>query len=231
MKFWGCDVLQSELPEAVRSNVKFWAVRSCKVGCRKIYIPAEFLRSVCSCNVVVNFPDLCNNLCDKFMTGDIFMSYIIRRKVKNAVYVYECTSYRNKDGKPRSKQKYLGKLDSDGILITKKRKLPVQIQEVKTITRKFILETVNSTKNKPFQKHTTLKKPQTLTENISHEFQAAPAGFSPDITSKKDTPIPTNSGSTGSPITAENIAPSGASTIDASTFPRLIRPFSASAHV
>ena len=74
------------------------------------------------------------------------MSYIIRRKVKNAVYVYECTSYRNKAGKPRSRQKYLGKLDSDGVLITKKRKLPAQIREVKTITRRFILEPVKSPK-------------------------------------------------------------------------------------
>ena len=136
------------------------------------------------------------------------MSYIIRRKIRNAVYVYECTSYRNKDGKPRSRQKYLGKLDSDGILITKKRKLPVQIREVKTITRKFIFEPVSSRKIQP------------LRENIS-----------PDITSKKDTPIPTNSGSTGKPITAENIAASGASTIDAKTFPLRIRPFSHTAHV
>ena len=128
------------------------------------------------------------------------MSYIIRRKIRNAVYIYECTSYRNKDGKPRSRQKYLGKLDSDGILITKKRKLPVQIREVKTITRKFIIE----------------PKAQS---------------FKPDITSKKDTPIPTNSGSTGKPITAENIAASGESTIDAKTFPLLIRPFSHTAHV
>ena len=128
------------------------------------------------------------------------MSYIIRRKLKNAVYVYECTSYRNKDGKPRSRQKYLGKLDSDGILITKKRKLPVQIREVKTITRKFI-------------------------------FEPKAQSFKPDITSKKDTPIPTNSGSTGKPITAENIAASGASTIDVKTFPLRIRPFSHTAHV
>ena len=130
------------------------------------------------------------------------MSYIIRRKVKNSVYVYECTSYRNKQGKPRSRQKYLGKLDSDGILITKKRKLPAQIREVKTITRKFILEAVTKVQS-----------------------------FRPDITSKKDTPIPTNNGSTGRPTIAENIAATGASTIDASTFPLRIRPFSHTAHV
>ena len=68
------------------------------------------------------------------------MSYILHRKVKKAIYVYECTSYRNKDGKPRSRQRYLGRLDSDGVLITKKRRLPAQIKEVKLITKKFILE-------------------------------------------------------------------------------------------
>lgn len=67
------------------------------------------------------------------------MSCIIRRKIKNTIYIYESTSYRNKDGKPRSRQKYLGKLDSDGILITKKRKLPAQIKEVKIITKKLFL--------------------------------------------------------------------------------------------
>ena len=30
----------------------------------------------------------------------LFMSYIIRRKVKSAIYVYEGKSYRNKQGKP-----------------------------------------------------------------------------------------------------------------------------------
>ena len=136
------------------------------------------------------------------------MSYIIRRKVKNAVYVYECTSYRNKAGKPRSRQKYLGKLDSDGILITKKRKLPAQIREVKIITRRFI-------------------------------FEPKVQDFSPDITSKKDTPIPTNSGSTGRPATAEKIAASGENTIDARvgdnitdarTKPGLTFPLKYSAH-
>ena len=68
------------------------------------------------------------------------MSYIVKRKVKGSIYVYEATSYRNKQGKPRSHQRYLGKLDADGVLITKKRKLPAQIKEVKTVSRKFILE-------------------------------------------------------------------------------------------
>ena len=70
----------------------------------------------------------------------MFMSYIVKRKVKGSIYVYEATSYRNKQGKPRSHQRYLGKLDANGVLITKKRKLPAQIKEVVTVTKKFILE-------------------------------------------------------------------------------------------
>ena len=72
------------------------------------------------------------------------MSYIIQRRVKNAIYVYEGRSYRNKQGKPRNKQRYLGRLDEDGTLITRKRKLPAKIKEVKTVTRKFVLEPVIS---------------------------------------------------------------------------------------
>ena len=75
--------------------------------------------------------------------GTSHEGHIIRRKVKNAIYVYEGTSYRNRQGKPRNKQRYLGKLDSDGILITRKRRLPAQIREVKTVTRRFILEDIS----------------------------------------------------------------------------------------
>ena len=89
------------------------------------------------------------------------MSYIIRRKVRKAIYVYECTSYRNKEGKPRSKQKYLGKLDNDGILITSKRKIPVQITEVKTITKRFILNEIS-----PKTSRNTHTSRQERTENI-----------------------------------------------------------------
>ena len=69
------------------------------------------------------------------------MSYIVTRKVKKSVYVYEAKSFRNKEGKPRNKQRYLGKLDEDGVLITKKRKLPAKIKEVKTVTKRIIIET------------------------------------------------------------------------------------------
>ncbi|MBQ7576715.1 MAG: hypothetical protein IJT21_00445 [Synergistaceae bacterium] len=73
------------------------------------------------------------------------MSFIIQRKIKNTTYVFEVTSYRDKDGKPRNKQKSLGKLNENGVLIASKhkRKFPAKIQEVATITKKFMLVPVN----------------------------------------------------------------------------------------
>ncbi|MBQ3447025.1 MAG: hypothetical protein IJG37_05215 [Synergistaceae bacterium] len=68
------------------------------------------------------------------------MSTIIKRKINNAIYVYEVTSYRNKEGKPRNKQRCLGRLDDDGVLISSKRKLPAKIKEVKRVSKRFILD-------------------------------------------------------------------------------------------
>lgn len=42
------------------------------------------------------------------------MSYILRQKVGNHVYLYEAVSYRNADGKPRSTRVPIGKLDEAG---------------------------------------------------------------------------------------------------------------------
>jgi transposase len=42
------------------------------------------------------------------------MSFIVRQKVGNHVYLYEAVSYRDKDGKPRSKRVPVGKLDAAG---------------------------------------------------------------------------------------------------------------------
>ncbi len=67
------------------------------------------------------------------------MTAIIKRKINNTIYVYEQKSYRDKNGRPRNKQRCLGKLDDDGVLITSKRRLPAQIKEVKTVTKKFII--------------------------------------------------------------------------------------------
>ena len=71
--------------------------------------------------------------------------FIIKKKVKNSIYLYLGESYRNENGQPRNRRIYLGKIDEDGILITSKRKLPINIKEIKTITKKFIFE--NSSKH------------------------------------------------------------------------------------
>jgi transposase len=42
------------------------------------------------------------------------MSYIVRQKVGNHTYLYESVSFRNKEGKPRSKRVPIGKLDAAG---------------------------------------------------------------------------------------------------------------------
>ena len=67
------------------------------------------------------------------------MSSIIQRKINNTTYIIEIESYRNKEGKPRNKQRCLGKLDIDGVLISTKRKLPIQIKEVKTVRKRIII--------------------------------------------------------------------------------------------
>ena len=65
--------------------------------------------------------------------------FIIYRKIKNATYAYEVTSYRDENGSPRNKQKCLGRVEEDGTIITKKRKLPAKIFKVKRTTTKIIL--------------------------------------------------------------------------------------------
>jgi transposase len=42
------------------------------------------------------------------------MAFIVRQKVGNHVYLYEAVSYRNREGKPRSKRVPIGKLDEAG---------------------------------------------------------------------------------------------------------------------
>ncbi len=71
------------------------------------------------------------------------MSSIIQREINNAIYLIECTSYRDKNGKPRNKQKCLGRLDADGAVISSRRKLPSQITKVKQTTTKFILKNIS----------------------------------------------------------------------------------------
>ena len=83
------------------------------------------------------------------------MSHILKRKIKNVIYIYQEKSYRDKLGRPRTKQKCLGKLDSDGILIISRKinpkNLPGSITEYKIITRKFRIKAITQ-ENKPSQK-------------------------------------------------------------------------------
>ena len=83
------------------------------------------------------------------------MSHILKRKIKNVIYIYQEKSYRDKLGRPRTKQKCLGKLDSDGILIISRKinpkNLPGSITEYKIITRKFRIKAITQ-ENKPTQK-------------------------------------------------------------------------------
>ncbi|MBQ7559698.1 MAG: hypothetical protein IJT20_05580 [Synergistaceae bacterium] len=66
------------------------------------------------------------------------MSFIIKRVINNATYIYEVTSYRDKQGRPRNKQKCLGRFDEEeGVLFSSKRKLPSEIKKIRTITTKI----------------------------------------------------------------------------------------------
>ena len=51
------------------------------------------------------------------------MSFIKKRIINGTTYVYEITSYRNENGKVKTKDKILGKLDESGNLIPSKRRL------------------------------------------------------------------------------------------------------------
>ena len=82
------------------------------------------------------------------------MSYILRQKVGNHVYLYEAVSYRNAEGKPRSTRVPIGKLDEAGQPVYKteyiqrmeKAGTPVSLPKNAAYTRTDILI---------FTKHTT----------------------------------------------------------------------------
>ncbi len=71
------------------------------------------------------------------------MTYLKKRLRNNITYLYEIQGYRDKNGKVKHKEKCLGRLDDDGTLITKKRKLPSQIKKVRKIITKFNLRPVH----------------------------------------------------------------------------------------
>ena len=81
----------------------------------------------------------------KVFTGEgkfLQVSSIITRKINNTIYVIEITSYRDKNGKPRNKQRCLGQLDEDGVLISSRKLLPSTIKEVRTVTTKLRVDKI-----------------------------------------------------------------------------------------
>ena len=75
------------------------------------------------------------------------MSYLAKRARNNITYLYEIQGYRNRNtGKVKHKEKCLGKLDSDGTLITCKRKIPAKILMTRKIITKFNLQELKENK-------------------------------------------------------------------------------------
>jgi len=68
------------------------------------------------------------------------LPYLKERLRNNTKYLYEIQGYRDKkNGKVKHKERCLGRVDEDGFLITKKRKLPVQVVKVRKVITKFEL--------------------------------------------------------------------------------------------
>ena len=78
------------------------------------------------------------------------MSHIIKRIINNTTYVYEESSYRDRNGKPRTKQRCLGKLNENGELISKKKlcELPSEILQVQKIITKYRVGKKNTNSSK-----------------------------------------------------------------------------------
>ena len=74
------------------------------------------------------------------------MSHILKRKINNVIYVYQEKSYRDKLGRPRTKQKCLGKLDNNGVLILSRKRnpknLPGVITQYKLTITKFRIKAI-----------------------------------------------------------------------------------------
>ena len=74
------------------------------------------------------------------------MSHILKRKINNVIYVYQEKSYRDELGRPRTKQKCLGKLDNNGVLILSRKRnpknLPAVITQYKLTITKFRVKTI-----------------------------------------------------------------------------------------
>lgn len=78
---------------------------------------------------------------------------IVRKKIRNTVYVYDVKSFRDKTGRVRTKWKILGKEGPDGVLIASKKRVrrknyPANIKKVRTITDTFLLENIEAESEK-----------------------------------------------------------------------------------
>ncbi len=94
------------------------------------------------------------------------MAHILKRKINNVIYVYQEKSYRDKLGRPRTKQKCLGKLDSKGVLILSRKinpeNLPGTITQYIIITKKFRIKAIRDSHDKISQLHEN--RPNNITQ-------------------------------------------------------------------
>ena len=66
------------------------------------------------------------------------MSSIIRRTINGRIYLYESTSYRDEQGRPRNKKKYIGKIDAiTGEAVCKSNLTSSQNTEQKPVENKM----------------------------------------------------------------------------------------------
>ena len=103
------------------------------------------------------------------------MSHILKRKINNVIYVYQEKSYRDKLGRPRTKQKCLGKLDNNGVLILSKKRnpenLPATITQYKITITKFRIKAITDSRKKQSKPKSHLQPAKN--HSITHKFIAA----------------------------------------------------------
>ena len=96
------------------------------------------------------------------------MSHIINRKVGNTIYVYEQICYRE-NGRVRTKQKILGKLDADGNVIPSKKSASVKIslESLKASLLKASLNSLDDSPNSQNSQNVNATNDVTVFENNS----------------------------------------------------------------
>ena len=110
------------------------------------------------------------------------MSHILKRKINNVIYVYQEKSYRDELGRPRTKQKCLGKLDNNGVLILSRKRnpknLPAAITKYKLIITKFRVKPITDSrkeskanKESKTQSHNNARKTFTNSHKVAQVSQ------------------------------------------------------------